>query len=171
MDLRGRLPLFIQNLFSERKLLVRVGSSLAEFYDQEIGVSQGSILSVTPFIVKINSITRCMRNGVDKSLCWCLLSFQTHAGHRKAASTPFKNIIEDWADNNGFKFTQSKTVCVHFCRRSGPCLVLYNKPIPVQKEMKFLGILLNSKLTFVPHINGLKKKCQGFEFVESSFQH
>ena len=72
------------------------------------------------------------------------------------------NRIEDWADNNGFKFSQSKTVCVHFCRRRGlhpdPYLVLYDNPIPVKKETKFLVILLNSKLTFVPHIKGLKKK-------------
>ena len=41
--------------------------------------------------------------------------------------------IEDWADNNDFKFSQSKTVCVHFCRGRGlhpdPYLVLYNNPI------------------------------------------
>ena len=48
------------------------------------------------------------------------------------------------------------------CWRRGlhpdPYLVLYNNPIPV-KETKFLGILPDSKLTFVPHIKGLKKKC------------
>ena len=43
-------------------------SSLSDFYDQEIGVPQKSILSVNPFIVKINSISNCIRNGVDKSL-------------------------------------------------------------------------------------------------------
>ena len=73
------------------------------------------------------------------------------------------NRIEDWADNNGFKSSQSKTVCVHFCRRRGfhpdPYLVFNDNPIPVKKETKFLGILLDSKLTFVPHIKGLKKKC------------
>ena len=73
------------------------------------------------------------------------------------------NRIEDWADNNGFKFSHVKTVCVHFCRRRGvhpdPTLVLYKNPIPVKKETKFLGILPDSKLTFLPHIKGLKKKC------------
>ena len=68
MYLRGRLPLFIQNFLSERKFLIRVGTSLSDFYDQEMGVPQGSILSVTLFIVKINSITNCIRNGVAKSL-------------------------------------------------------------------------------------------------------
>ena len=57
MDLRGRLPLFQPNFFSERKLRVRVGTFLSDFYDLEMGVPQGSILSVNLFIVKINSIT------------------------------------------------------------------------------------------------------------------
>ena len=51
MDLRGRIPLFIQNFLSERKFRVWVGSSLSDFYDQEMGFPQGSILSVILFIV------------------------------------------------------------------------------------------------------------------------
>ena len=35
----------------------------------------------------------------------------------------------------------------------------HNNPIPVKKETKFLGILLNSKLTFFPFKEGPKKKC------------
>ena len=64
----GRLPLLIQNLLSERKFRVRVGTSLSDFYDREIGVPQGIILSVTLCIVKINSITNYIRVGADKSL-------------------------------------------------------------------------------------------------------
>ena len=40
MDLQGRLPLFIQ----KRKYRVRVGTSISDFCDQEMGVTQGSIL-------------------------------------------------------------------------------------------------------------------------------
>ena len=49
---------------------------------------------------------------------------------------------------------------MHFCRKRGlhpdPYLVLYDNPIPVKKETKFLGILLNSKLICPSH-QGLKK--------------
>ena len=68
MNLRGRSPLLIQNILSERKFVVRIGASLSEFHDQEMGVPKGTILSVTLFIVKLNSITRCIRNSFDKSL-------------------------------------------------------------------------------------------------------
>ena len=71
-----------------------------------------------------------------------------------------QNRIKDWADNNGFKFSQSKTsVSIFVEDHPDPYLVLYDNPIPVMKETKFLGILLDSKLTFVPHIKGLRKKC------------
>ena len=59
---------FIQNYLSDRKLRIRVGTSPSDFYDQEMGVPQVSILSVALGIVKINSFTSCIRNRVDKSL-------------------------------------------------------------------------------------------------------
>ena len=45
------------SIFSLSKLKVRVGTSLSNIYDQEMGMGdpQGSMLSVTLFIVKINA--------------------------------------------------------------------------------------------------------------------
>ena len=36
---------------------------------------------------------------------------------------------------------------------------LYGLPIPVVEEFKFLGILFDRKLSFIPHIKYLKAKC------------
>ena len=130
MDLRGRLPLFIRNFVSERKFRVRMVTSLSDFNDQEMGVRQGSIFSVTLFIVKINSITSCIRNGVDKSLFVDDFGVSYRSKHMHAIERQLKlhlNRIGNWADNNGFKFSQSKIVCVHFCPRGlhpDPYLVL-----------------------------------------------
>ena len=84
------------------------GTSLSDFYDQEMGVLQGCVLSVTLFIVKINSIPSCIRNGVDKSLFVddfgvSYRSKQVHAIERQPHL--YLNRIEDWADNNCFKFS------------------------------------------------------------------
>jgi hypothetical protein len=69
--------------------------------------------------------------------------------------------IELWADNNGFQFSKSKTVCMHFCNKRAPhpepSLRLCNTEIPVVNETKFLGIIFDSKLTFKPHIVNLKR--------------
>ena len=71
--------------------------------------------------------------------------------------------IEYWTTSNGFKFSKSKTQCVHFCQlrkqHDDPVLHLYGSPIPVVEESKFLGILCDRKLSFIPHIKHLKGKC------------
>ena len=73
------------------------------------------------------------------------------------------NKIEHWANNNGFKFSKSKTQCVHFCQlrkqHDDPVLTLYGSPIPVVQEYKYLGLIFDKKLSFIPHIKYLKAKC------------
>jgi len=66
--LRGCLPIFISKFLENRHFRVRVGSTLSDQFNQETGVPQGSILSVTLFNLKINSIVNCIRPGIDSSL-------------------------------------------------------------------------------------------------------
>jgi len=73
------------------------------------------------------------------------------------------NKLSDWADTNGFKFSPSKTVCIHFCKlrkhHPEPTLLLNGTPVPVVEETKFLGIVFDRKLSFIPHTKHLKDKC------------
>ena len=73
------------------------------------------------------------------------------------------NNLQTWADNNGFKFSSTKTVCIHFCNsrkiHPDPFLTMNNTPIPVVKETKFLGLIFDYKLSFIPHIKNLRTKC------------
>ena len=48
-SLRGWLPLFIAGFLSHRKFQVRVYGTYSKLCEQEMGVPQGSILSITPF--------------------------------------------------------------------------------------------------------------------------
>ena len=52
---------------------------------------------------------------------------------------------------------------VHFSRLRGlfpvPALSLYQQPIPFQTEARFLGLIFDSKLSFIPHIRYLRKSC------------
>ena len=166
LGLKGRLPSFISSFLSDREFKVRVGSTLSDLHEQEMGVPQGSILSVTLFNIKINSITKCLAPGVDCSLyvddfLICYRSKHMHTIERQLQQNI--NKIQSWANNNGFKFSKSKTVCMHFCQlrrhHDDPKLTLDGTPIPVVEETKFLGIIFDKKLTFIPHIKNLKAKC------------
>ena len=52
---------------------------------------------------------------------------------------------------NGFKFSSSKTVGMHFCIKRGlhpdSELKLYTSPIKIVQETKFVGLLFYSKLS------------------------
>ena len=65
--LTGRLPIFIANFLDNRKFRVKAGSYLSDTFKQEMGVPQGCILSVTLFVLKINSIVKCLPAGVRGS--------------------------------------------------------------------------------------------------------
>ena len=68
MGLKGRLPIFIKNFLNDRKFQVQIGTTLSELQEQEMGVPRGSILPVTLFDIKINSIVKCLNLGVESSL-------------------------------------------------------------------------------------------------------
>ena len=165
IGLKGRLPSFIQSFLEDRTIQVRVGSTLSDLYDQEQGVPQGSILSTTLFNIKINNIVKCLDDKTDCSLyvddfCVCYRSKNVRTVERKLQENLTR--IEDWATNNGFKFSKSKTQCVHFChlrkKHDHPNLYLYRSQIPVVEEAKFLGVIFDRKLSFFyPKSNILKQ--------------
>ena len=165
LGLRGRLPTSIENFLADRTMQVRVGSSLSDYNDQEQGVPQGGVLSTTLFSIKINDIVKCLGNLADCSLyvddfCICYPPKIMASIERQLQQN--LNKIESWATSNGFKFSKSKTQCVQFCQlrkqHDDPFLHLYGSPIPVVEESKFLGILFDRKLSFIPHIKCLKAK-------------
>ena len=167
IGLKGRLPLFLQNVLTDREFKVKVGSTLSELHNQEQGVPQGSILSVTLFSLKINNIVKILMPGVDCSLYVdyffiCYRSKNMHTIERQLQQN--LNNIQEWATRNGFKFSNQKLYVCIFCQlrkaHDDPVLILDGQPIPVVEKTKFLGVIFDKKLTFITHIKKLKAKCQ-----------
>ena len=164
--LRGYLPQFVAKFLNNRQFRVRVGSALSDHFCQENGVPQGSILSVTLFNLKINNIATCTKPGTESSLyvddfLACVRSQQMRSIERQLQVC--LNNLQRWSEENGFKFSESKTVCMHFCNKRSvhpdPVLLLNKQPIPIVNETKFLGIIFDNKLSFIPHLHSLKTKC------------
>ena len=131
-----------------------------------MGVPQGSILSVTLFGVKINNIMKSVCSDVECFLyvddfCICYKSKHMHTIERQLQQV--LNNLSKWSNENGFKFSKTKTKCMHFCQSKkldlDPELTLDGVQIEVVPEFKFLDLLFNFKLSFNPHINYLSNKC------------
>ena len=63
---------------------------------------------------------------------------------------------------NGFKIYKTKTQYVHFCQLRkihNPTLNLDGSEIAVVDQYKFHGVIFIKKLSFIPHIQHLKEKC------------
>ena len=162
IGLKGNLPKFISNSLLNRCFKVKVGSSFSDVYEQEQGVPQGSILSPTLFNIKIkiNNIIKCLDDDVNCSLYVDDFLICYRSKDMKTIETKLQNNlnkIEKWTVENGFKFSMTKTNCVHFCQEHmlhlDPALKLYNNSIPIVDQAKFLGVIFDKKLSFIPHIN------------------
>ena len=153
LGLRGNLPLFVQNFLSSRSFQVRLGSMLSATFIQQNGVPQGTVLSCTLFLVKIDAILQQLPPSVLGGLnvddlhisCRSPRLFFIEHQLNRAILRPWS-----WADQNGFHFSSSKTVGVHFSCLRGlfpmPALSLYQQPIPFQTKAHFLGLVFDSKL-------------------------
>ena len=166
LGFRGRLPLFIENFLSDRTFRVRVGSNLSDLHSQELGVPQGSILSPVLFSIKINNIVNSVKKEQNASLFvddFALAARgKTLAGVERQLQLCIDK-IQNWVEQNGFKFSVTKTECVHFHQHRGlfpdPVIRLNKSAIKVAKEAKFLGIIFDQKLNFRSHLRYLKTSC------------
>ena len=164
---RGNMGEFVQNFLSRRKFRVRIANSLSCRFDQAEGVPQGSVLSVALFAIMINDIDSNLPPSIGRSLfvddfaIWCS-SRSTVAVQRQLQLAV--NKIETWGSVNGFRFSTSKTVGVHFCRRRGACpdmmINMYGSAISFQSSARFLGVILDSRLSYRDHILQLRTTCQ-----------
>ncbi|GFX60249.1 putative RNA-directed DNA polymerase from transposon X-element [Trichonephila clavipes] len=150
-----------------RTFRVRLGGTLSAPFTQAEGVPQGSILSVTLFICHISSILNILSPSIQASLYVDDLQISCEGSDmrmiERQLQTAVNNILK-WCDTNGHSISASKSCCVHFCRKRGihpdPEIRIRDIQIPVVPDVRFLGVIFDRRLTFLPHILHLRKKCE-----------
>jgi restriction endonuclease len=110
IELKGRLINCISNFLSEREFNVRVISTYSDIHEQEMGVHQGTILSVTLISIKINSLAKVLNDSMECSLYvddFLLCYWRKNMNIIERQIQLCLNKIEKWAMENGFKFSRS----------------------------------------------------------------
>lgn len=162
--IRGSLALFIQNFLSDRHFRVKIQNFYSDPKPQEEGVPQGSVLSCLLFNLAINDIANGIPQHVQPSLYVDDLAIFIEVTYIDSAERSLQsavNVIAENASKNGFKISFDKTTGVIFHRKrmvNPPNIKLYNRTIQFRNEVKFLGLTLDSRLTWLPHITNLRNR-------------
>ena len=150
LDFRGYLPTFIDGFLPHRLF-------------QEMGVPHGTILSPVPFSLKIDNIVSSVLKGSEASLFvndFALCIRAKSLLHAQRLMQPCVNSVQGCVSNNGFKFSTSNTVCMHFYNQrehfAEPSILFDKNPINVVAEAKFLGIIFDRTLSYNSHVNYMK---------------
>jgi len=113
---RGHLPMCMQGFLPEHSFRVRVGSTLSELHERGWGIHK-LVLSPALFSIKITNIVNADLKGTDCSLFvqdFALFVWGKSLNRVERALQLYVDIIQDWVSENGFKFSDSEMLCIHF---------------------------------------------------------
>ena len=168
IGLRGRLSVFVSEYLRDRRIQVRIGTTISDEFYLEEGVPTGGVLAVTGFGLNISELPSCIARDIfralfvdDLSICFRGGSLDTIERHIQQAI----NSIQEWATNDGFRFAAHKCKVVHFTAprvriQRPPTVRIGNTLLPVEESTKFLGLWWDSHLSFKKHFSVLKAQCK-----------
>ena len=165
LGLTGNVFKFVENFLTGRTIQVRVGGDLSGTRVLQNGTAQGSVISPLLFLMMIDDLPGCLQ-GVESSLFAddsCI--FKTGRNLDTILKTIQANLdrISAWCDTWGFKINTDKTTAVLFTHRIDKIekqLLINGKAIKIEKTVKFLGVIFDSKLTWNAHIAYIEEKCR-----------
>ena len=166
-NMKGHLPFYIQNFLQNRSIKVKVGNTLSEKIFLDLGVPQGSSISVTLFLIAINTITDFIPTAMQMSLfvddCRFSIRTPTLGTNIKNQLQNILNNLQTWTSQTGFKFAEGKSEIFICTRKIGDQpkmeLTLDNKKLKVITEKKFLGVWFDWRMSWTTHLQYLKDKC------------
>ncbi|GFW40766.1 putative RNA-directed DNA polymerase from transposon X-element [Trichonephila clavipes] len=146
---------------------VRIGHSSSHKFIQDQGVPQGSILSVTLFNIHMSNILHQLPPSVQGMLYVDDLQVSCQGSDMRLIERQLQttvNRLVQWCDQNGHTISPSKSSCVHFCRKRNlhpePSIHILHIQIPVVSAVRFVGVFFDCKLTCLPLVLYLRKRCE-----------
>ena len=160
--------------------MVSYNSTLSSIESVKCGVPQGSILGPLLFIIYMNDICH-----TSKLLNFILFADDTTVFYSNSnldtlydtINTELKEVC-NWFKCNKLSLNASKTNLMfigtpHQTKQINDCRHIYldGCKLTCVTEAKFLGIIIDSNLTWIPHINSISKKCSKNLGVLNKIKH
>ncbi|XP_058836665.1 uncharacterized protein LOC131693120 [Topomyia yanbarensis] len=166
-QIRGRMFNMLNSFMSKRTFQVYAGGYVSRLFELENGVPQGSVLSVTLFLVAIQPVFRVVSNNV-KILVYAddiLLIVRGAKGqplYRKLQKAV--KAVNKWATSVGFCISAAKSTIFYrspnLRREPTGNICIDRQAIPKTTKLKILGVVLDRTLNFKAHCKQVKESCE-----------
>lgn len=154
----------VESFLRNRRLRVRVGKDLSTSRSIGAGVPQGSKLSPVLFNVYCADIPT--RARVEIALYADDIALISSSRHLSTCAQPIQEHLPtllDWYSQWGLRINESKSEAIMFSRRRShrtPPLCVNRKHIPWSPCVKYLGVYLDRRLSWIRHINYARQKAR-----------
>ena len=155
----GSLKL-MHSYLSNRKHRVRIGSHLSSWLDIFLGVPQGSILGPLLFNIFINDLFYIIQEISNFADDITLFSTGTSIDDVNRSLLDLLHILLEWFRYNSMVANPSKFQLIYPGTFNQNISLQINDDINLNnvEEVKLLGIKIDNKLSFIPHVTELCKK-------------
>lgn len=145
----------LTSYLANRKFQVRLKSYLSSERGSNAGVPQGSVIGPVLYLIYTADIPVCS-NLKTHTFADDTAVISTHKNPRIASADLQEHVhrIEDWFDKWRIKVNESKSVHITFTlnKQTCPAITLNGVQVPQQKDIKYLGIHLDRRLTWKKHL-------------------
>lgn len=165
----GQMMRFLEQMLEKRTFRVQANGKQSSVKEMQTGLCQGSVLSVTLFLIAIDSITKyippnvhCLLYADDVALLACGNDLNELESRLQTAMVN----IEQWQKNTGFTISAEKSATIVFrsARTRKPTnpnkLKLNGITIPRTSNHKCIGVTWDQCLKFDKHVEEIRATCQ-----------
>lgn len=165
--LKGNIMYFINNMLKDRKVCTQMGNTKSKQHIQETGLIQGSVLSVTLFLLAVDELLNVEQKEIKAFMYADDLIFYVNGDNREKTCKIMQKAIEKACKitkSIGCKFSPEKTVGIWFNNKNktevSTNLKCNGKLIQMVQQHKILGLTFDRKLTWKSHTKDLKARAE-----------